>query len=286
MFKNQHRKLLFFSFLIFLGAFLIWFSSFILAQGADWYRVTKNGGSETIDKHAICWIVTNNRTDYDVFVPVKNLAEWQAFIDSIQNESYPENVTLSPCVATCPVCHSGTPPSCVSETTNWGENLYGCEGYNRRCFEGDCKTCEANDGFSYGYIFSDGCNNCAEQGGLACWRKETGANEYTCDELCSLGNYEGCVQADWNDSDWCRVANHMSGGLVDACIGFNDGQIEECCIYTEDHYEGYFPIIRDPATVPVVDGINWEWFQRSPIHNPQNCGDNWPCRLRICVCQY
>jgi len=100
MLKTCNKKTFFFGLFIFLGIFLIWFTSFIFAQSGDWYRVVKNGGSEEIDRHGICWIVTNNRTDYDVFVPVKTLQEWQAFINSIQNQSYPENVVLNPCATT------------------------------------------------------------------------------------------------------------------------------------------------------------------------------------------
>lgn len=78
--------------------FLLW-SLFVIAWISyainiinEWWKVSKNTGSATIDAHSLCKIVTNNRTDYDVFVPTKTTDEWSAFRSHL-----PSNVSLSEC---------------------------------------------------------------------------------------------------------------------------------------------------------------------------------------------
>ena len=299
MFKNQHRKLLFFGFLIFLGLLgALFFSNFILAQGSDWYRVTKNGGSEEIDKHGICWIVINNRTDYDIFVPVKTLAEWQAFINSIQNESYPQNVVLSPCVEICYL--AGVP-----QTTNWGANLYGCVGFNRRCYQGDCKTCEdditPDRHITKALIYSDGygCDGCAGQGGNACWRVAQqgdginyGPTDYSCDILCA--NYGGCVAANWNESLDCGMIDALTENLtwcIDTCESFKDwGTLPpdtDCQAYCckEGNWDNWGTNApKLPAygfSFPPPNGV----YYRASFIN-QDCDGLFVSNKRFCVCQY
>jgi hypothetical protein len=63
---------------------------------ADSYRITKSGGSKFIVEHGLCSTVTNNKTDYDLFVPTKTSAEFSQFRSTTTTGVIKNN-------STCPV---------------------------------------------------------------------------------------------------------------------------------------------------------------------------------------
>lgn len=76
------------------GILFFWIIGTIFAINtqSEWRKIIKNGWSEIINVHNECRIVTNNRTDYDIFVPTSLSAEWLAF-----RNNPPTNVGLGTC---------------------------------------------------------------------------------------------------------------------------------------------------------------------------------------------
>ncbi|MBN2100325.1 hypothetical protein JW710_00305 [Candidatus Dojkabacteria bacterium] len=103
------------------------------------------------------------------------------------------------------LCHSdGT-----ARTTGWGENLYDCEGENKRCVDGECVTCD-------GVLFDDGCGGCAGQGGKACWY----VGSASCNSVCSVAG-SSCVNPPdashhWNAKDGLFSAFGYSGCTINS----------------------------------------------------------------------
>jgi len=87
----------------------------------------------------------------------------------------------------CHYCYYGIPREA---NTGWNEYKYGCN-YKSRCSGGTCYYCN-------GFLYSDGCNGCAGQGGLACWHS-TDQGE-SCSNYCQDNNFGNCVNANWNDT--------------------------------------------------------------------------------------
>ncbi len=152
----------------------------------------------------------------------------------------------------CKVCNGSG--SCKSATTAWGSRLYGCDGDDKRCVSGTCRTCSG--GFSA--VFDDGCEGCAGQGGQACWRRSTVPQE-TCTEKCS--SYGGCVAASWNANPSCDLYP-----LLDITCG-------TCTNAGDQNFS--------PAFYP---GGPWCSFRSS---GSQSCGaDGGSAWWRECVCLY
>jgi len=101
----------------------------------------------------------------------------------------------------CKTCNGTVAGYNIMPDTNWGANQYNCSGTATRCVSGGCRTCN-------GYLYSDGCNGCAGQGGQACWRSLASGS---CDSGCS--SYGGCVTGGtaggWNDDTSCSVCKHF-----------------------------------------------------------------------------
>ncbi|XOB40311.1 MAG: hypothetical protein ACKKMR_03310 [Candidatus Nealsonbacteria bacterium] len=173
---------------------------------------------------------------------------------------------------TCPVCKacdaSGDCSDVLTENTDtdtgWGFNLYGCisdfRTDNKRCYSGVCRTCE-----SPGYIYDDGCINCAGQGGKACWRYggDPGIfNGFSCNTACGT---RGCVQANWNDTTSCSVCRHWWSTAN--CSTFASGY-------------GYVPAYYNL--------LGTDTCHYRPSGTSQNCGlttgEGWSRRL--CVCNW
>jgi len=94
---------------------------------------------------------------------------------------------------------------CVSfcfANTDWGDDLYGCVGPDRRCFQGSCRTCT-------GFLQADGL------GGKGCWHNASAAGA-TCTSACSAygGNAGTCQE---NDDTACTVCRHWYPTA--ACVG-------------------------------------------------------------------
>jgi hypothetical protein len=154
----------------------------------------------------------------------------------------------------CPVCHQclGDGESCEAVTTYWGSGLFGCQGDDKRCYNGSCVTCG-------GYLYDDGCDGCAGQGGKACWRASFAFPE-SCTEFCS-DYYGGCVAANWNDSDF-SVCEHFWGSG-----------------------HGYAQTQGSESWPPAYNIYDAECVKRRSDKN-QNCNATFSNGGRFCVCQY
>ncbi len=159
---------------------------------------------------------------------------------------------------TCKACNGGGDCSDVlTETTNtdtgWGFNLWGCIGANKRCYKGVCRTCSAPTG----YIASDGfegCVNCSNQGGKACWR--LAPLNTSCTTYCNQG-FGGCVDANWNDSTNCDAARNF--WTCDNCFS---------------------GVLKSNPSVFFTTCYHRSWSVT------QGCTDLWATEQRLCVCQY
>ncbi len=78
--------------LLFLILLIIWWVSYAINTLYEWRRIAKNGGSEMINAYNECRVVTNNRINNDIFVPINSSSEWLLF-----RNNTPTNVDLWTC---------------------------------------------------------------------------------------------------------------------------------------------------------------------------------------------
>jgi hypothetical protein len=156
----------------------------------------------------------------------------------------------------CPVCHGclGDGESCGPVTTNWGANSFGCEGNDKRCYNGSCVTCD-------GYLYNDGCGGCAGQGGKGCWHSSFGQS---CDTICS--SYGGCISANWDDQ-YHVVCDYF----------FHDS----ASMFISDQSENWAPAFK---IVDYYDYHGYACINRDQTN--QNCSTGISDGYRMCVCQY
>lgn len=175
----------------------------------------------------------------------------------------PGGTFASGCAA-CRVCNGNINDTCTQHpATNWAAGTYGCAagtGDDRqRCYGGACRKCSTGGG----KIANDGCSNCANQGGLACWRRT--ANGGVCSTFCQA-SYGDCVAADWNDYSSCTVAKRF--------VTCNSCSTSEASTRA--------PRIQQDST------YDWIYYCRTRASGTsQSCtgsGTSWIARL--CVCHY
>ena len=174
-------------------------------------------------------------------------------------------------------CKSCSNYSCSSNKpdTNWGAGLYNCSGSNERCYAGFCRTCPTIR-YQGGYLSADGCNGCAGQGGLVCWRP--GGYNQSCTSVCTNGNFGGCVVGHSKDGVW------YSGLWKDTtdCAGCRG--------------------LRSPGSEQSTPGCSSGTFNFKPAGYLSSLGYNYYCEYnsantvscdalntsyqRICACQY
>ena len=171
-------------------------------------------------------------------------------------DNYTESCVVYHDPGSCKKCNGSG--GCISATTGWGDNYYNCENTNWRCVSGICTACE-------GWVYDDGCDGCAGQGGKGCWYLSGMGS--TCDSACSA--HGGCVDEDWNDNTSCTVGEHF-----DDCSGACNGDFSEMspssewgllkyCYYRAAHWTA-------PGLVPL-----------------QCCsGNNGLFKYRTCVCDH
>jgi len=144
----------------------------------------------------------------------------------------------------------------VPTTTNWGDNLYGCSGADKRCVNGTCQDCSDNGG----YLYSDGCSGCVGQGGNACWH--VGNLGESCDTVCS--SYGGCNSSgSWTDDNSCTVCRHWYPSA-------------DC--YGNLFYDAYPCWVKDGIT-------SWDGCTTRTLDNGGCSGSHYGA-ARICVCDY
>ena len=154
----------------------------------------------------------------------------------------------------------------------------GCVGYNKRCFNGTCHTCDYDgsyDGDTYGmFLFNDGCDGCAEQGGKACWRRGPyGASvDHSCTDTCNdIGGGNSCVQADWDDNALCDVVSTL---------------------WNLDYYAGSWSCkSRSNSYIPAMEVWASAVYAAYRGIGSQNCdavdpSGAQPIFARVCVCQW
>ena len=164
--------------------------------------------------------------------------------------------------------------SCEANTTYWGAETYGCTGSNKRCYSGSCKSCDFYDcPFSWwndNYLYSDGCNGCAGQGGLACWHLSRSGTDgipqdnESCSTICAdHGAGNTVVNANWNDSSSCAVIDVLWGGGG-----------------------GYTCTVSSSGYAPFFDGYGaiYGYYRSSTVSN--NTGSAGANNYNSCVCQY
>jgi len=97
--------------------------------------------------------------------------------------------------------------------TGWEDDEFLCVGRDRRCFEGECRTCK-------GIISEDGCDGCTAPSGspstLACWYLAPSVPfphvvaAKSCNSVCK--NKGGCIAENWNDTNRCDACRAYAGG--------------------------------------------------------------------------
>jgi len=165
----------------------------------------------------------------------------------------------------CAACQTSgvAAASCLATSdTNWGANLYNCTGSDKRCYDGACRTCD-------GYLYSDGCEGCASQGGLGCWHIDTVCGK-SCTEVCST--YGGCVDNQWNDSVECNVCKYYQ---PEATL---------CDLSESDLSPLYFKYMRSKSCY-IRSAASQDCDSEDPING---CGllDGSSFVYRLCVCGY
>ncbi len=158
-------------------------------------------------------------------------------------------------------CAGAAVPCAGQPDTFWGAGPAGCDAADQRCYEGECRTCG-------GYLYDDGCDGCAGQGGKACWH-QAGARE-TCTSYCGdLSVYGGCVEENWNDDINCTVCQqwHSWGG----CYSWSETMIGPSSWTTDE-----------AGTSGGNCGYRSSGTQRCDVANTRESN---PVR-RYCVCSY
>ncbi len=201
---------------------------------------------------------------------------------------------------------------CEDRTSDWGENSFGCVGNNdagyydpntstylvpansnARCVDGVCRRCvltqEATDPVYDEFLFSDGCDGCAGQGGLACWHRSffsnqvtdeevaAGVNRYaqSCDYVCNkrIKGYWNpsepslCVDAGWNDSGNCEVVFELWS--------------------KEDYLGAGADCFADNSShIPAVYIFNYIVDSKYRASGGQLCNATANNHARVCVCKY
>lgn len=174
---------------------------------------------------------------------------------------------------TCGQCRGGA--GCEPRTTFWLAGTHGCAAYNvdgkgQRCVNGVCRACAGESYWendpswpgppypSYvenAYLYNDGCDGCANQGGLACWRAGyDGTAAESCNGVCS--SYDGCVAENWNDDLSRGVQSHWA----DCGSGYDNWNWSAA------------PAFHGSACVHRLSTLN------------QDCAQVDECWARVCVC--
>ena len=239
------------------------------------YNISSSNFTEPGDYKVICNLRETKSLWIDEFITSKdanvNYNPWKCNTDEdcpqpLRCENgicviKPETTTTTMTVP-CGICYSDDGAGgCVAQSTNWGDNLYKCIGDDKMCFNGICHDCSDEGGF----LYDDGCNGCAGQGGKACWRE--GSSGQSCDTVCSP--YGKCVAANWNDylpppplpiSQGCTVCKHFT----------KDNYL---CQYNLMNYAPYYVLARCQV-------------RSSSSSYSQSCSAKATSSIRFCVCEY
>ncbi|AHB41182.1 F-box associated region protein [candidate division SR1 bacterium RAAC1_SR1_1] len=216
-FKNLEKNI-FVVGILFFGIIGVIFA--INTQNEGW-RITKSGSSATVNVHNECRVVTNNRTDNDIFVPTSSSAEWLSFRNNL-----PTNVILAEC-ATCGSANGGSFSHLLPTASTLCPS--GVTATNFQYHEGMMAKATI-----FGAVYADYIDgyrdwNC---GISYCFASHTVAGDpptsYTCSEsdsacslyfsdtcyntntigatICGVGNHKAtCTSAGWDDGGWCSA---------------------------------------------------------------------------------
>ncbi len=180
----------------------------VLAE--DYYQVTKNGGEQQINKHGECRKVKNNRTDHDIFVPVKTANEWLEF-----RTHPPANVTFSVCSSLLPdgeLCAMGS--ECASG------NCYVDADGDRYAPASGTKTCQANSQLAGVDCYDNNADVYPGQTTFFAVNRGDGSFDFNCDGVET--KVDTCIQT------FTAPAGSCSETIFDGRMGYEDSVIPGC----------------------------------------------------------
>ncbi len=193
------------------------------------YRVAKNYGSEEIDAHGICKVVTNRNPSYDLFVPTNKSAEWVAFRASPSSYAYLEDCYAEP---SCELC------------TEWDSWSSSCEPIS--CSQ--CYSCDSSSGACSIYnptsVCSDTWLKCTNNCPSDCWAdfddcytEKEGDYSY-CMESCMVNEIEEVCNTQCGGGPnytECDQEKEVCDSCSDQCTDAYNSCYEDCPSFGGDY---------------------------------------------------